>query len=97
MRLEALKAMTVQISKSKNSQSKLDQCVVNETNSDTHTLDISGVASGVINYANALRREVLIKRRTRKAAATGLALSEARRASPAFRTFAPAAAARSVA
>ena len=80
--------MTVQISARKNSQSKLDQCVVNEANSDTHVLDVSGLVSGIINYADALRREKLIKRISRKATGPDRATGESRRASPVFRTYA---------
>lgn len=67
-RLEALKVMTAQIISSNIYQQNLNNCLIRERSSDTHSLDIFGVASGITAYADALHREATRRRCARRAA-----------------------------
>jgi hypothetical protein len=71
--LEALKVMKKQNNTRKTSQQKLDNCLVSETKSDTHALDISGMVSSVAEYAIALHREASNRRRAHRARIAALA------------------------
>ncbi|RYG17997.1 MAG: hypothetical protein EON96_05685 [Caulobacteraceae bacterium] len=64
--MEALTDMTAQIISSNIYQQNLNRCFIRERNSDTHSLDILGVASGISVYADALHREAAGRRRARR-------------------------------
>ena len=65
-RLEALTDMTAQNISSNVYQKNLNNCVVREESSDTHSIDILAVASGISLYADALRREAADRRLARR-------------------------------
>ena len=58
--------MTAQIIASNIYQQNLSNCLIRERNSDTHCLDIFGVASGITTYADALQKEATSRRRARR-------------------------------
>lgn len=58
--------MTAQIIASNIYQQNLNNCLIRERNSDTHCLDIFGVAFGMTVYADALHREATGRRRDRR-------------------------------